>query len=130
MTYKAAHVWHEAKSHSGQRFHSNRGAEDRRSSRQILRTIAPRRKSAAGHPDRDCADVASRNLPLRNACRVKAGTIQGRHNRALLAAWVSRGSVVVRVRHDWSFAVAALLWGFGESGVECSGVECESLSLR
>jgi len=25
--------------------------------------------------EQDCADVASRNLPLRNACRVKVGTI-------------------------------------------------------
>jgi hypothetical protein len=31
-------------------------------------------QSAAWTPGQDCADVASRNLLLRNACRVKVGT--------------------------------------------------------
>jgi len=52
LTCEATHGWPEAKPHRCQRFHSNRGAEDRGSSTQILPAIAPRRRSAAGHPDR------------------------------------------------------------------------------
>jgi len=47
----------------GQRFHFNRGAEDRVAAKQsCARGIAPRRTSAARQVAQDCADRASRNL--------------------------------------------------------------------
>jgi hypothetical protein len=63
----------------GQRFHFNRGAEDRVAAKQsCARGIAPRRTSAARQVAQDCADRASRNLLLSNGCRVKVGTIGDR----------------------------------------------------
>ena len=56
-------------------FHSNPVAEDRIAESKCVAGNGAEAQERSQASEQDCADVASRNLPLRNPCRVKVGTI-------------------------------------------------------
>ena len=75
LTCEAMHRWPEGGTSSVPALSFSSASPRIGDSRQVLRAIAPRRRSTALAPGEDCADVACRNVSLRKVCRVKVGTI-------------------------------------------------------
>jgi hypothetical protein len=72
-------------------FHSNPVDEDRVAESKSCAGNGAEAQERSQASEQDCADVASRNLPLRNACRVKVGTITRSAQSAISRAVQSIG---------------------------------------
>ena len=97
LTCEETHCWPEGEPHPCQRFHFNTVAEDRVAASSPARGIAPRRRTEPGTRTGLCR-CRERNLPLRNACRVKVGTIRRSAQSALCRR--RHNAEHVRDRHE------------------------------
>ena len=85
---------------------SRRGSgKSRARNRAVARGLKP------GHPEQDYADVASRHLPMRNACRVKVGTVGAPASSAFIHA-----AALTHVEHRSEGSMVCVYWSLGCGG--------------